>query len=173
MLCVMFAKVRGFPKLDWVSVCLPHYITRFLKTCLIFVVILSPLWLAYLKGTYHQRKSYLLLIFKDVCLPPVQNSLFFNNPKISSSSVSRSCFSSCCFFLLRYLRVVMAWRYRGGLLLILTVVIMWVTSAEINQVSSPSLCSLWLYCSRWYCIILFLSRLFFFSFSEWCVVGGH
>lgn len=30
----------------------------------------------------------------------------------------------------------MGWKYRGGLLLIIGVVIMWVTSAEVNQVSS-------------------------------------
>jgi len=30
----------------------------------------------------------------------------------------------------------MSWKYKGGLLLIVSVVIMWVTSAEVTQVSS-------------------------------------
>ena len=33
----------------------------------------------------------------------------------------------------------MSWKYKGGLLLIVSVVIMWVTSAEVTQVSSLSL----------------------------------
>lgn len=32
----------------------------------------------------------------------------------------------------------MSWKYKGGLLLIVSVVIMWVTSAEVTQVSSLS-----------------------------------
>ena len=60
-----------------------------------------------------------------------------------------------------WVRREMSWRYKGGVVLIISVVLLWVTSAEVTQVSSLSL-SLSLSKLDFIALFLFLFLFFFF-----------